>query len=555
MEAFLQVTRNLGPMRLAVMGGVVLGLVGFFLWIVSRLSTPQLELLYADLEMNDSARIVSQLESTQVPYELRNNGAAIYVPADLVPRTRVTLAEQGLPAGGSVGYEIFDNSDSLGTTNFIQNVNLVRALEGELARTIRSIDAVKGARVHLVLPKRELFSRERQEPSASVLLHMQGVNRLTQSQVVAIQNLVASAVPGLNPNRISIVDGRGTLVSQGFDDESSPVTMSAKADERRERYENRLARTIEQLLEKTAGPGKVRAEVFANMDFDRINTSEEVFDPDGQVVRSTQAIEESANNREGSGDLPVSVATNLPDEDFSASGTSGTNAAENRTEETVNYEISKKVINHVRETGIVNRLSVAVLVDGTYGPGEEGPNSYHPRSQQELDLLATLARSAIGFDAQRGDTVEVINMRFVELDMPEGEELTMLLGLTKNDLFRLAQYLVLIVFAVLAFLLVVRPLMKRVIESGPMMVGGAPRDLLAKQPEPPALAPPAGGSAMAPLAVNERLPTTEALEEMIDLQQVEGRVNASSVKKVGEIVDKHPEEALSIIRGWLYAED
>lgn len=558
MEAILQVARSLGPMRLAAIGGVMIGLAGFFFWIISRLATPQLELLYADLDMNDSARIVSQLESDQIPYELRNSGSAIYVPADLVPRTRVTLAEQGLPSGGSMGYEIFDNSDSFGATNFIQNVNLVRALEGELARTIRSVEAVKGARVHLVLPKRELFSRDRQEPSASVLLHMRGSNRPTSSQVVAIQNLVASAVPGLNPNRISVVDSRGTLLTENFEDGNSPAAVSAKSDERREQYENRLARTVEQLLEKTVGPGKVRAEVFADMDFDRINTSEEVYDPDGQVVRSTQAIEESATNSEGGGDLPVSVATNLPDASFDGAGAGGTDSAESRIEETVNYEISKKIINHVRETGTVKRLSVAVLVDGTYGPGDEGPNSYHPRSQEELDLLATLVRSAIGFDAQRDDSVEVINMRFVELDVPEDNEFDLFLGLGKNDLFRLAQYLVLIVFAVLAFLLVVRPLMKRVVEAGPMTAGGPATDLLTRQPDAPALAPPAGGSAtaaMVPAAAGERVLSTEALEEMIDLQQVEGRVNASSVKKVGEIVDKHPDEALSIIRGWLYAED
>ncbi|MGF1641962.1 MAG: flagellar basal-body MS-ring/collar protein FliF [Rhodospirillales bacterium] len=555
MEAALQVMRNLGPMRLAVIGAVTFGLVGFFLWIVTRLSTPQLELLYADLDVTDSARIVAQLESARIPFEIRGGGGAIYVPADRVPRTRLTLAEQGLPAGGSIGYEIFDNASSLGTTNFIQNVNLVRALEGELARTIRSIDAVKGARVHLVLPKRELFSRDRQEPSASVLLHMHGANRLTQTQIVGIQNLVASAVPGLNPLRISIVDGRGSLLAQGFDDGLSLGTLSAKTDERRELFERRLARTVEQLLERTVGAGKVRAEVFADMNFDRINTSEEVFDPDGQVVRSTQAITETSSNREGDGQLPVSVATNLPDARLDGSGLGGAEAQESRNEETVNYEISKKVINHVRETGIVKRLSVAVLVDGVYGPAPDGSDGYQPRSQQELDLLATLVRSAIGFDGQRGDTVEVINMRFVELDTPEGEEPTMLLGLTKNDLFRLAQYLVLIVFAVLAFLLVVRPLMKRFVEATPLEASAPSRDLLARQPEPPALAPPVSGTAMASLPAGERTPTAEALDGMIDLQQVEGRVNASAVKKVGEIVDKHPEEALSIIRGWLYAED
>ena len=297
MGAFLQMLRNLGPLRLAVMGGLLVGLLIFFTFLTTQLASPQMALLFGDLEIEDSSRIVSELEGMGVPFEIRQNGRQIHVPAEQALRLRLSLAQEGLPSGGSMGYEIFDRSDSLGTTNFVQNVNLVRALEGELARTIRSIQVVKSARVHLVLPRRELFSRERREPSASVILGMRGSIRLGPEQVTAIQHLVAAAVPDLSPGRISIVDDRGSLLARGFEDKLGAGTLGADSDERRRAYELRLSRTIEELLEKTVGFGNVRAEVSAEMDFDRINTAEETFDPDGQVVRSTQTIEETVSSR------------------------------------------------------------------------------------------------------------------------------------------------------------------------------------------------------------------------------------------------------------------
>jgi flagellar M-ring protein FliF len=198
METLNNFVRTLGPVRLAVIGGVMFALAGFFVWIFAQASAPRMSLLYGDLEMAEAAKIVAQLEATGVPYELGSGGAAVFVPADRVARTRVAMAEQGLPAGGSLGYEIFDHADVLGSTTFQQNVNLVRALEGELSRTIRAIDQVKAARVHLVLAKRETFSREKPEASASVMLQMRGRSRLSPAQVAAVQQLVASAVPSLS---------------------------------------------------------------------------------------------------------------------------------------------------------------------------------------------------------------------------------------------------------------------------------------------------------------------------------------------------------------------
>jgi flagellar M-ring protein FliF len=547
MDSVLQFFRNLGAVRLAVMAGVTAALVGFFAWIFSEVTAPQFGLLYADLDVSDSAQIAAKLESEQIPYDLRNGGQAIYVPVELVARSRVRLAGHGLPAGGSIGYELFDKGDAFGASNFMQNVNLVRALEGELARTIRSIDGVQSTRVHLVLPKRELFSRQREEPSASVVLQMQGAKRLSHSQVLAVQHLVASAVPALTPDRISVIDDKGTLLAGGFESRGGAQALNQKAEQQRLDLENHLARTIERLLERTVGPGKVRAEVFANMDFDRINTSEEIFDPEGQVVRSTQTVAEAAKNRDGSTEPPVSVATNLPDTQLTPAEGEGSESDESRTEETVNYEISKKVVNHVREAGIVNRLSVAVLVDGTYAAAGDGTLSYQPRSTEELNLLATLVRGAVGFNASRGDTVEVINMRFAELEAAGEVEPSLAFGLTKHDLLKLGQYLVLIVFAVLVLLLVIRPLVARLLEAIPAPVEPA-NALFGPQAAAPALAGPSGGLP----ALREPGSQGEDLEEMIDLDRVEGRVRASTVKKVGEIVERHPEEVLSILRSWLH---
>ncbi len=532
-------------MRLALMGGVVLAMVGFFIFITTRLATPNLDLLYKDLSQKDTSRIMQILDAQGVPYELGQGNAEIMVPGKDVARIRLLLADQGIPGGGNMGYEIFDESESLGTTNFIQNVNLVRALEGELARTIQSISAISTARVHLVLPKRELFSRERQNPSASVVLRMAGGNRLEKGQVMAIQHLIATAVPSLVPSRVSIVDDKGKLLAAGFEDENDIGVMADKTAERRRLFENRLGRTIEEMLEKIVGFGKVRAEVTAELDFDRVSTQEEVYDPDGQVVRSTQTVEETANARDSEGAPPVTVGTNLPDANLQ--GIEGVSSSQNeaRTEETVNFEISKKIVNHVREIGEVRKLSVAVLVDGKQVEDENGDMVYEPLPEETMELLGTLVRGAIGFDADRGDFVEIINLEFVEF-VEEEEELELFFGMDKNDMLRLAEILVLSIVAILVILLVVRPLISRAFESLPSAATLAGERLLADQtPGAPTLGAP---------IPEEGMPEEEHYEELIDIDRVEGRVKASSVKKVGEIVDKHPEEALSILRNWMYQE-
>ena len=545
-DSIVLALRNLGPIRLGVMGAVVVGLLGFFVFLTSKLSTPDMSLLFGELDPGDASKIVAKLDAQKIPHELKAGGTQIFVPKDLAPKLRITLTEQGLTGGSIVGYELFDNRDSLGTTNFIQNVNLVRALEGELARTIQSLDNVKKARVHIVLPKRELFSRTKQEPSASVTLRL---NRgsITKAQVLAIQHLVSAAIPQLKPTRISIVDSKGNLLARGIEDENDPNVIANKAEGRRKNFQRQLGRKIETLIEQTVGPGKVRAEINAQMDFDRITTNEEKFDPEGQVVRSTQSIEEKAQSKESEGRPPVSVATNLPDPNLSPGAQTGASQSESRTEETVNFEVSKKVINHIQDIGNVKRLSVAVLVDGIQAIGEDGTIKYTPRKKKEMELLATLVRGAIGFNADRGDTVEVINMRFADPRIKVEEDLELFFGLDKNDLLRMAEILVLSIVAILVILLVVRPLVQRAFEAMPSVTDALSADgkLLAEGVSPTALPgmEGAGGGAV------------EEMDELIDIDRIEGLVKASSVRRVGEIVEKHPDEALALLRTWLYQGD
>ena len=545
MEALTQALRGLGPVRLAVMGAVMMAMLGFFIFLLTKLGQPNMALLFSDLEHSDANTIVSEVGRLGFPAEIRDNGKSVYVPADKALDLRLKMADRGLPVGGRVGFEIFDQTDALGTTNFLQDVNLRRALEGELGRTIQSMDIVHRARVHLVMPRRQLFAKEEAQPSASVVLAMRGGKRLDNEQISAVQFLVASAVPGLKPGRITIIDDKGKLLSPGFQDDTSVQTVAAKNEERRRGIEARMARTIEELLEKTVGFGNVRAEVNADMDFDRISTTEEIYNPDGQVVRSTQTVERAARNQENESDS-VTVGNNLPD----PAGAGGANARaqsdESSTEETVNYEITKKTVNHVKTDGDVKRLTVAVLVNGVQARDKEGNTTYTPRAKEQMELLATLVRNTIGFDADRGDSVEVVNMEFASPVKFE-EPLELFFGLGKNDLLRLAEILVLSILGILVILLVVRPLVSRAFESIPSAQEAASRLLADSSAHAAGLL--GGPSAPAPAEMEE-----EQFEELIDIDRVEGRVKASSVKKVGEIVEKHPEEALSIIRAWMYQE-
>jgi len=540
-SALIQTLRGLGGLRLMALGIVGIAGIAFFIYLSSRLGAPGMALLYAELDSKDSAQIVAKLEAANVPFTLKAGGTQIYVPADKALRMRMSLAQEGLPRGGSVGYEIFDRSEGVGSSSLVQNINRLRALEGELSRTIRSIAQVSAARVHVVLPRRQLFARKRQQPSASIVIKTYRGEPLSGGQVVAIQHLIAAAVPGLKPDRISIVDDRGNLLAKGTKDGETPRMAARSADEMRRGYEARLALKIETILGRSLGPGKVRAQVTADMDFDRITTAEEKYDPDGRVVRSTQTDEEKSTQQNKSAQKPVTAANNLRRTGQQAGeNEAGSSSSTTKTRERVNYEISKTVRNHVRVTGIVKRLSVAVLVDGTYAVAD-GKATYQPRSAADIARLTALVRSAIGFDAKRGDNVQVTNMPFAEgAPKPEAKDDEPLLGLYKADYMRIAEVAVLAILSLLVLLMVIRPVIRRLIEPAPAQE--TPR--LSSRGDDPALPSPDGDDGQEPADA----------EAMIDLGQIEGRVKASTVRKVGDIVEKHPEETVQIVRNWMYQE-
>jgi flagellar M-ring protein FliF len=531
-QGLVEFLKSLGAARIAAMAAVAAALIGFFVFIMLRVTAPQMTPLFTDLSYEDSIAIVKDLERQNIPYELKNDNSIVLVPKDRVTRLRMKLAEAGLPKGGSVGYEIFDKSDVLGTTSFVQNINHLRALEGELARTIRALDRVQAARVHLVLPERPLFSRDKVEASASIVLKVRGM--LESLQVRAIRHLVASAVNGLKPERVSIVDETGRLLADGAQIENA---LGQNADERQVALERRLREQIETIITSVVGPGRARVQLTADFDFNRVTQTSEKYDPEGRVMRSSQTREESATVNDANNGQ-VTVANELPGAPRTPPEGGTAREQSRKSEEIVNYEITRSTKTEVTEGGRVNRISVAVLVDGTYVKNDKGETTYQPREKEEIDRISSLVRTAIGFDQKRGDQVEVVNLRFAEVPanaIPEPAGLLASFAFTKDDIMHWIELLVMLVLAVIVVLIVIRPLVRRILASD--------------ESRAPALVS----------NIQDTLPTPEEIKampnqtaKMIDIAQVQGQVHAQSVQKVGELADKNPNETISIIRGWLH---
>jgi flagellar M-ring protein FliF len=546
MKALVEGLRALGPARLAAMGAVALGMLGMLALMVLRGGTEQMELLYGDLDLRDASQVVEQLGRGHIPYRIAGNGSQVLVPAAQVADARLALAREGLPAGGSVGYEIFDRSDGIAATEFQQKINETRALEGEIVRTIRAIHGIRAARVHLVLPRREPFARDRQDAQASVMLTMTGVGRLDREGIQAILNLVSAAVPGLRPQNIAIVDSRGDLLARAGEP-VGPTATALSTEEVRRATELRLSRAVEEMLERSLGAGHVRAEAAVRMSFDRLNETQEHYDPDGQVTRSSQTVNSNSKSTEPSGS--VSVQNNLPNAD---AGHEAAGSQEGRQEETTNYEISKTVRTLIREQPQIDRISLAVMVDGTDSVGADGKHVWQARAAEELERINGLVKSAIGYDEKRGDHVEVVTMRFAAQDMPGVAESGGLLGmnLEKADLLHLAQTALFGVIGVVTLLVVLRPMMLRITSVVPAApaIGGS---TLAS------LTGPAGPPLPAPMSLSPAdSASTQLLEDesMVNIAQIEGQMRASSLRRIGTLVEKHPEETLSIVRGWMVQE-
>jgi flagellar M-ring protein FliF len=516
-----------------------------------QLSAPQMSVLYSDLQFEDSLGVIKKLEGMNIPHEVRQNGAVILAPKDRILRLRMDLAEEGLPSGGKVGYEIFDKTGSLGTTSFVQNINHIRALEGELARTIRTLRRVSQARVHLVLPKKKIFSREKVSPTASIILKTRG--NLDGAQIAAIQHLVASAIEGLKPARVSIVDDRGHLLASG--DGDAKGFTGAKSDERTLGLEKRMRTKIEEIVTSIVGENRARIRVTAELDFNRITQTSDSFDPDTRVVRSTQNREESSTSSRTTTNQGVSVGTELPGANAANGGKDGDKDASRKTEEIVNYEISRTTKTETFEGGRIKRLSVAVLIDGTYSAGADGKPVYKERTQQELDKISVLVKSAMGFDKIRGDQLHVVNLRFADTGtIPEISEAEGgFFDLSKSDYFHIAELAILFIISSLVLLFVVRPLVRRIItpettedeqvllttdENGNRILVNANGQPLLEENETLALE-------------NQKSETSDVIKNAI----VSGEIQASAVQEIGAIVESSPTDAVAVLRQWMDSDE
>jgi flagellar M-ring protein FliF len=541
MNAFLDGLKALGAARLIALGGVAATMLVMLGLLATRSgSAGPMSLLYADLDQREAGQMVESLERAHIAHQEPGSGDRILVPAGDVARARMLLAKEGLPANGSIGYEIFDRGDAMTQSDFQQEINQTRALEGEIARSIRMISGIRAARVHIVLPKRPEFSRDEQPAQASVILTMAGSGRLDAGGVQAILNLVSAAVPRLKPQNIAVIDSHGSILARAGQPNSADLAASGNEEIRRT-TELRISRAIEEMLEQTLGPGHVRAEASVEMNFDHVNETTENYNPDQQVVRSTQTT--SDNSRSTEGEKPTTVQNNLPNADAGSGGQNG--SQQQKSEETTNYEIGRTVRTLIHEQPQIARITVAVLVDGKSAMAG-GKTEWMERGADELGRMKTLVQSAIGFNAKRGDTVEVVSMRFSDTADMAGAAPAGFLGmmLDKGDIIGLAQTAVLGGVILFGLLFVVRPLMVSLtgvrsisLEDDPMMLaaggggggsgGGGARALAA------------GGVALLPD------------ESLVDVANIEGQMRASSIRRLGELVEKHPDESLAIIRNWL----
>ncbi|WP_083269715.1 flagellar basal-body MS-ring/collar protein FliF [Bosea vaviloviae] len=539
-----------GAARLAAMLAVTLGLVGFFGFVMLRMSQPAMSVLFSDLSNQDVSAILKDLDTRGIKYELRGDGQTVLVAKADVPRLRLDLASKGIPSGGGVGYEIFDKGDAFSSTSFVQNINHLRALEGELSRTIRSISRVQAARVHLVIPEKRLFERDRELPRASIVLKLAG--ELDAAQVRAVRHLVSSAVDGLKPERVSIVDERGRLLADGAQGEQGLVGLGI--DERQMGIEKRVKTQVEDIVASVVGQGRARVQVAATLDANRIESRSETYDPESKVIRSSQNRTENATTTDGANGA-VTVGNELPGAQAGQGTQQNQKDASSKNEEVVNYEISRTTRTEVLEGGRVKRLSVAVLVDGNYTRnGTEV--AYQPRSGEELDRIGQLVRMAMGYDEARGDKVEVVNLRFAEapqaiVELPEQSLMQQLLSFTKEDLIRFAELGVISLLTLIVLMVVVRPLLKQALAPDPGMrpIPSFMRDGLALAD---GTGDPASSRSVTGPDGSRDMEVEAPSERMLAVAQIKGQLKAQSVEKIGALVSQNPADSVAVLRGWIH---
>src|SRR5574337_417766 len=456
-ESFKQVWAGLGLAGRALVLLVGGGALAALLWVVFSTNRPDMATLFSQLNPSDAGAIVDELKNSKVSYRIVDGGTRILVPSGVVHETRLHLATRGLPQGGGVGFEIFDRT-TLGTTDFVQRLNYQRALQGELARTIGQLKEVTAARVHLALPQPSVFTEQEKPATASVVLNLRPGARLTPEQVRGIVHLVSSSVEGLNADRVTVIDTSGKLIARPADKGSN--SGSTGQFEAQEAVETELERRIRTMLEEILGPNKATVRVAAQMDFTIVERTEERFDPRG-VIKSEQRTTETQHSSTTTPSAVAGVAANVPDQ---------STAKSTKEAETVQYDVSKVLERKVFAPGQLKRVSVAVMVDGSYKTVADAKGGdrkeYVPRKSEEIEKIKVAVKNAVGFNASRGDEVEVVEFPF-DTSAMDKERALMDEAERKAFWYSLVKQALTVVGVLLALIFVLRPLIRLLKERRP----------------------------------------------------------------------------------------
>ncbi len=470
LQQLVTVVRGMSPAKRLTMLTLILGTVAGFAFLMTWSGGVELRAVYTNLDPQDAGTIVSRLKEQKIPYRIADDGRTVLVPAESLHEIRMQMASEGLPQGSGVGFEVFDNT-KLGMSEFAQNVNYQRALQGELARTIARISEVESCRVHLVMPEKTLFVDNEQPASASVAVKLKAGRRLSQEQINGIVHVVSSSVPRLSPEQVTVVDSSGKLLA-GSRAKTATGSLNLDQLEYQGQVERNLETRVKSMLEQALGEGKAIVRLACALDFQRHEKTEEHFLPDNRVIRSEQSLNESSRNADALPQGVPGVRSNTPGPDLMQNQTSGSGASSfEKQDRTVNYEIGKITSRIHEPVGRITRISVAVLVDGTYKATTEKGGAtnreFIARSGEEIQKIEALVKRAVNFDADRGDTVEVVNIPFEPSEWAKADEAKGSAG-WMAWLEQTTPYLkqaLIGLFLLLTFLFFVRPLVRWLTEN------------------------------------------------------------------------------------------
>ncbi len=524
---------DLGPRRLAALaliGVTVLGLIGASAYYLSR---PQMGVLYSGLESSEASRVGAALKDAGIAFDVSTDGTTVMVAPSQASNARMLLAEKGLPRSSSSGYELFNELGSLGLTSFMQEVTRVRALEGELARTIQSMKGVTASRVHIVLPDRGSFRRDQQPPTASVIIRTETSGDMQMAE--AIRQLVAGAVPGLGVERVTVLDTEGSVLASGEDASSIPGTKSNRLEQT---VKSNIQDNIRRALTPYLGPGNFQISVAAQLNTDRSKTQETVFDPESRVERSIRTVRESANSQNRSSQEPVTVEQNLPEENVAADGGDQASEENQRREDLTNYEISSKVTETVSDGYTINRMSIALLINRARVVESLGENPAEDAINNRIEEIRALAASAAGLSDQRGDTIQVSAVEFSKdfqnmepvPPLSWSEMLMRQFGTVVNALAILTVALLLIWFGLRPAMTALLP---RIDDAAMANAGEIPA--LAGEGDMPLLASSAPGNTM--------------------IEDLTAKLSQSPLKVLEQLVDLDDQQAATILRQWMKEEE